>query len=322
VADVEQLRLDITRAQGRVGLPAGAKKEGNNRKRLQLRLDVPGYGPSDAGQLAADLAAAPAGRSAVWPAADELLQSLIGEEIRTVAGNPNMVLAVHGDTALVRTERSPDGQPVGVGEVQKGMDKLAMHRSIRVSVDELGHRSAFVGAVLATLPGALVTENPATISLGASIRQQAAGDPDFAVLDGVAQTKIRKEQGQLRSLLAGDRTHAACALCGHEYPMHFLVAGHVKKRAVCTDEERRDLHHVAMLACSFGCDALYEAGRITVNEKGLVETVSVAGVPDGKLREQMKHLDGLRCTAHSRDSAPYFAWHRTTMFRGTSASEL
>jgi hypothetical protein len=89
---------------------------------------------------------------------------------------------------------------VGISEVQKGSDKLAAHRSIRVSVDELGHRSAFVGAVLATLPGARVTQNPATISFGVSIKRQAASDPDFAVLDGVAQTKIRKEQGQLRSL--------------------------------------------------------------------------------------------------------------------------
>lgn len=57
IADLERLRLDITSAQGRVGLSAGAAKEGNNRKRLPLRLDVPGYGPQDARQLAADLAA-------------------------------------------------------------------------------------------------------------------------------------------------------------------------------------------------------------------------------------------------------------------------
>jgi hypothetical protein len=39
VTDVEQLRLDITMAQGRVGLPAGAAKDGNNRKR-----QLPGIG--------------------------------------------------------------------------------------------------------------------------------------------------------------------------------------------------------------------------------------------------------------------------------------
>jgi hypothetical protein len=212
VTDIERLRLDITSAQGRIGMPAGAKKEGNNRKRLQLRLDVPGYGPGDAGLLAADLAAPPAGESLVWPNAGELLRSLIGDEIRTVSGNPNMVLAVHGDTALVRTGRSPAGQPVGIGEIQKGLDKLAVLRSVRVNVDELGHRSAFVGAVLATLPGVQFTDNPATVTLGTSIRPQTGSDPAFAVLDGVAQVKIRKEQAQLRNLLAGDRAQATLRL--------------------------------------------------------------------------------------------------------------
>ncbi|MBP2329497.1 hypothetical protein JOF56_009882 [Kibdelosporangium banguiense] len=318
VTDIERLRLDITSAQGRIGMPAGAKKEGNNRKRLQLRLDVPGYGPGDAGLLAADLAAPPAGGSQVWPNAGELLRSLIGDEIRTVSGNPNMVLAVHGDTALVRTGRSPTGQPVGIGEVQKGLDKLAGLRSVRVNVDELGHRSAFVGAVLATLPGAQFTDNPATVTLSTSIRLQTGSDPAFAVLDGVAQVKIRKEQAQLRNLLAGDRAQAACALCGHEYPMGFLVAAHVKRRAVCSDDERRDLNHVAMLACSFGCDALYESGWITVDEHGHVRTTSLAGLPESRLRQQLQHLDGRRCTAHSDRSEPYFAWHRGTVFRGTS----
>ena len=61
----------------------------------------------------------------------------------------------------------PEGQPVEIGEVQKGLDKLQMHASVRVNVDELGHRSAFVGAVLATLPGAQYTHNPATVTLTA-----------------------------------------------------------------------------------------------------------------------------------------------------------
>ncbi|CAL9407341.1 hypothetical protein SUDANB95_01578 [Actinosynnema sp. ALI-1.44] len=56
VQDLDRLRLDITTAQGRVAMPAGAAKEGNNRKRLRLRLTVPGYGPQDADRLAADLA--------------------------------------------------------------------------------------------------------------------------------------------------------------------------------------------------------------------------------------------------------------------------
>jgi hypothetical protein len=318
VPDFERLRLDLTRAQGRIGLPAGAAKEGNNRKRLQIRLDVPGYGPDDAGKLAADLAAPPAQEPLVWPTARELLQSLIGEEIRNVNGNPNIVLVVYGETARVRTGQSPEGRLVEIGEVQKGLDKLRAHGSVRVNVDELGHSSSFVAAALATLPGAQFMKNPAAVTLHPTASVQATNDPAFAVLDSVASVKIRKEQAQLRNLLAGNRELASCALCGNEYPMGFLVAAHVKKRAICSDDERRDLHHVAMLACTFGCDALYEAGWITVGQDGHVQTIPLDGVPKGRIREHLQHLAGHRCTAHSLASERYFIWHRMTIFRGRS----
>ena len=209
VTDFEQLRLDITRAQGRIGQPAGAAKEGNNRKRLQLRLDVPGYGPGDAGRLAADLAAPPTRELQAWPTASELLRSLIGEEIRTVTGMPNMVLAVHGDTALVRTNRSPKVNRSKSARSRRASTSSGCTESVRVNVEELGHRSAFVGAVLATLPGARFTKNPATVTLGASASVRAGSDPAFAVLDSVASVKIRKEQAQLRNLLAGNRELAS-----------------------------------------------------------------------------------------------------------------
>ena len=93
------------------------------------------------------------------------------------------------------------------------------------------------------------------------------------------------------------------------------MAAHVKKRAVCSDTERRDLHHVAMLACSFGCDALYESGWITVDENGYVQTSSLEIMPKGSFRNQLLRLNGLRCAAHRPGSEPYFAWHRTAVFR-------
>jgi hypothetical protein len=33
-------------------------------------------------------------------------------------------------------------------------------------------------------------------------------------------------------------------------------------------------------------------------------------------RRHLEHLAGQRCTAHREDSEQYFAWHRTTIFRG------
>jgi len=68
--------------------------------------------------------------------AEELLRSLIGVDLSTVRGRVNVVLSVDRDAALVGTNRSPDGQYVGIGEVQKGLDKLRAHGSVQVSVEE------------------------------------------------------------------------------------------------------------------------------------------------------------------------------------------
>ncbi|SDZ24331.1 hypothetical protein SAMN05421504_11154 [Amycolatopsis xylanica] len=320
VDDIEQLRLEITSAQGRVGLPTGASKEGNNRKRIQLRLDVPGYGLDDAAQLAADLAAPSAVTTGQpvkaygLPEAKDLLDALIGVEIRTVAGRPNTVLEVRVAHVLVKTDRSPDGQVVDIGEVQRGLDKLAEHGSVRVTVDELGHRSAFVGAVLATLPGARFTGSPAEVTFDEPSGDEVAEDLHFGELDAVAKVKVRTEQAKLRKLLARGATSAVCALCGDQYPLTFLIAAHIKKRAICTDQERRDLLHVAMLACSFGCDSLYELGWVTVDQHGIVQTRSGDSFPEGIFRNRLLHLQGRGCAAHSVDSEPYFAWHRMTVF--------
>ncbi|MDG4772704.1 DUF3883 domain-containing protein [Solwaraspora sp. WMMD792] len=57
VDDLAALRLQLTSRQGRIGQPPGAPKAGNNRKRLRLRLHVPGYSPGEVHRLSADLAA-------------------------------------------------------------------------------------------------------------------------------------------------------------------------------------------------------------------------------------------------------------------------
>jgi hypothetical protein len=316
VTDYEDLRLSLTTPQGNVGLPQGVAKAGNNRKRLQLRLDVPGYGPGDADRLAADLAAPVDLSPRARTEADEVLRSLIGEEIRTITGEPNMVVSVQGRTALVDTSRSPQRQPVEIADVQQAMDRLRTHEMLRVTVEELGHSSAFIGAVLATLPGVRTTTYPATIILDTAVGAPGGSDPKFAVLDSNASVKVRREQAQLRNILASGRELADCALCGHQYPLRFLVAAHIKKRAICSDDERRDLGHVAMLACTFGCDALYEAGWITVGPDGHIQTSLPDTAPEGRLRDHLEQLASQYCQAHSQDSEPYFDWHRTTIFRG------
>lgn len=75
-----------------------------------------------------------------------------------------------------------------------------------------------------------------------------------------------------------------------------------------------------MLACSFGCDVLYESGWITVDQNGDVQTVPQDGMLEGRVREHLRQLTGRRCAAHTSASAAYFAWHHKTIFRGRDAS--
>jgi hypothetical protein len=85
------------------------------------------------------------------------LESLVGTEIYTLTNRqPNRILGVVGDEVIVATEKSPNGRAVPVQWVQDGIDLLASGDEVTVDVETLGHRGAFVGAVLATLPGAVV----------------------------------------------------------------------------------------------------------------------------------------------------------------------
>ncbi|MBE8518686.1 hypothetical protein ILP97_14395 [Amycolatopsis sp. H6(2020)] len=217
----------------------------------------------------------------------------------------------------MRTERSPDGQPVDIADVQNGLDLLAERGSVHVMVEELGHRSSFVGAVLATLPGVRTTSRPPMVTLHVPTETEVADDPFFGELDTLAQVKVRTEQARLRAGLLDGRSVAECALCGAPCPAEFLVAAHIKRRAVCTDAERRDLRNVAMLACTFGCDALYESGWITVDAKGAIRAHVPEGLPSG-LRDRLVSLAGRPCGEHSAASEPYFDWHRNSAFRGAS----
>ncbi len=447
-SDPEELRRELTRAQGRVGQPADAAKSGNNSKRIRLRLAVPGFAPADARHLEVDLsrrssATAPVAvqRSAprnllvsfsgfgsdepvavlwavgqvaaghgrlferseftdavgplltefgqagsapdelfrqlaasadLWEVADaragftrsaekrlhsrwfrarvvdvlrrdhvtaivdfdgllaevgladhgdanetalDVLRPLVQKPLTTVNGSPNKILEVDGRKVLVATGRSPRGRPVLVADVQRGLDLLRENGSVGINPEELGHRSAFIGAVLSTLPEAQASTGPAVVTLTGPAEKPAPEDPTYAVLDGKALRKYRKEQSGLRRVLAGNRSHADCDLCGHELPMEMLVAAHIKPRAECTDEERNDLRNVAMLACRFGCDHLFENGYVTVDHTGLVVASAAEADRAGVVGDHLERLHGRVCTAHRPESEQYFAWHRANNYR-------
>jgi hypothetical protein len=85
------------------------------------------------------------------------LGTLVGQEIRTLtSGKPNLILRIDGSDVIVGTGKSPAGRPVPIEWLQHAFDLLEANGEVTVDVETLGHRSSFVGSVLATLPGAIV----------------------------------------------------------------------------------------------------------------------------------------------------------------------
>jgi hypothetical protein len=81
-----------------------------------------------------------------------VLEALVGKTIHTLQGRPNVVLSIEGDHVRVGTTRSPQGTLVPIEWVQAALDRLSREHEVEISVDSVGYRSAFIGAVLSSLP--------------------------------------------------------------------------------------------------------------------------------------------------------------------------
>ncbi|MFD6691323.1 hypothetical protein [Micromonospora aurantiaca (nom. illeg.)] len=256
----------------------------------------------------------------------ELLRALIGVPLLTVKGRTNKILAVHTPDVVVATESSPAGAPVPIAWVEEALQLLREHGSVTIHPDQVGYRSAFIGAVLLQLPYAQASGSPPVISFqaGAAVEldtrpapptDKVTTDPFTGSLEKPFAGTQRGEQPALRRRLLGSMSEAECAICGETYPARFLWAAHIKPRSVCTDAERRDLTHVGMLACVFGCDALFETGYISVNEKGQIVTSGCE--PEHKaITRKLAGLEGRLVSTHTNASSAYYAWHYSNMFRG------
>jgi hypothetical protein len=104
-----------------------------------------------AGPLAAD-----------WRDARAVLVKLVGQPLTTLRGRPNRILEVGEADVIVATNRAPEGQPVPILWVQQALDQLVRDSEVIISPQVVGYRSAFIGAVLRTLPGVAVgmTQRP------------------------------------------------------------------------------------------------------------------------------------------------------------------
>jgi len=132
-------------------------------------------------------------------------------------------------------------------------------------------------------------------------------------LDRAGTAVRRGEQAALRRTLFGSSTESQCAICGDTYPVRFLRAAHIKKRAACTDEEARDIDHIAFSACVFGCDALFETGYLAVDAGGCVVIASDV-FPSSAVGRRLSRVEGRRITTYSSASERYFGWHMENVF--------
>jgi hypothetical protein len=110
------------------------------------------------------------------------LQGLVGQTILTTTGKPNTIIAVRGDDVFVRTENTANpsvGEPVPIQWVQDAGDTLYDKRTIGTNTTEATHCSAFIGAVLSTLPGAVGLRRPTRVELVA--RDDASTLPELEV---------------------------------------------------------------------------------------------------------------------------------------------
>jgi hypothetical protein len=95
------------------------------------------------------------------------LRTLVGTTIQTIGPSrrPNRIVAVDGEHVIVGTLNTPAGKCVPIGDVQAAMEMLQRTGDLLIDKKIVGYRSAFIGAALATLPGAVTSNRPLRVRL-------------------------------------------------------------------------------------------------------------------------------------------------------------
>ena len=119
-------------------------------------------------------------------------------------------------------------------------------------------------------------------------------------------SKRRLEQGYLKSNLFGKKTIGTCACCKKEYPVSYLITAHIKKRAFCELNERKDLN-IVMPMCKLGCDEIYEKGYISVSNGVFVDMSKTPN--SNELQRYINLISGSKCDFYNDKTKAYFDWH-------------
>lgn len=124
------------------------------------------------------------------------IQSLVGQEIPTITGRSNVVISIDDDAVLVGTSRSPEGQPVPLEEIEAAHTQLLSAGELAINPGTVGYRSAFIGAVLASLPDAEAETDPPRVRL-VELRGQSRRNPPWTYDELVLALDTYKRYGLL-----------------------------------------------------------------------------------------------------------------------------
>ena len=129
-------------------------------------------------------------------------------------------------------------------------------------------------------------------------------------LDDLREVSVRIEQGFIRQQLFRNGRESECMICGRVFPVNLLRAAHIKRRADCTPQEKRDYQNNVVPMCTFGCDELFERGYIVVLS-GRVAKGRRVGVTS-PVEDYIARIADRPCLPYYRGSSPYFDWHATS----------
>lgn len=182
----------------------------------------------------------------------------------------------------------------------------------QVGVGELGHRGMSALRMSGCRQGApvVLADQDEVELLGEPDPEDLDLDNEFeGDIDGVAAVTVRREQAWLKKMVFGRKPIIACELCGELAPRRLVRAAHIKRRADCTDAEKRDWRNI-MAACTLGCDDLFEHGFVYVDESLQIQAGPSAQGLESVLAFIEQRLAGRSVKDPDGARAPMFEAHR------------
>lgn len=128
-------------------------------------------------------------------------------------------------------------------------------------------------------------------------------------VDGLkSDAKIRLEQNIFSKYLFSKKSKSRCAICSKVYPNSIMVAGHIKKRSLSNELEKRNLN-IIMPICKIGCDDLFERGYIYLDSRGYV-TLNKEKELSADLTKYLKTIINEKSWYYNKDNAKFYDQHR------------